>query len=94
MNETTVLDLEQIKETIKSKLLIERLELEDITTEEISDDMPLFGEGLGLDSIEAFEIMVGLEEVYGVMVENIPADELKLHLYNVNSIAAFIMSQK
>jgi acyl carrier protein len=86
-------DLEQIKTVVKTKLLVERLELEDITPEEIDDQMPLFGEGLGLDSVEAFEVMVGMEEIYGVMVEGIPADELKIHLHNVQSIASFIQTK-
>lgn len=83
----------QLKSDIKQRLIIDRLELEDITAADIADDMPLFGEGLGLDSVEAFEIMVGLEELYNVLVEGIPADEIKLHLANVNAIAAFIAAQ-
>ncbi|RXZ82341.1 acyl carrier protein [Paenibacillaceae bacterium] len=85
--------MNQIKAEIKQNLLIDRLELEDITAEEIADDMILFGEGLGLDSVEAFEVMVGLEECYGVMVEGIPADELKEHLSTVESIAALVISR-
>ncbi|NBD25161.1 phosphopantetheine-binding protein [Paenibacillus glycinis] len=84
--------LAELKATVKEKLLVERLELEDVTAGEIGDNLPLFGEGLGLDSVEAFEIMVGLEVVFGVMVEGIPADELKAHLQDVESIARFIAS--
>ncbi|QHW32319.1 acyl carrier protein [Paenibacillus rhizovicinus] len=90
MKNWSTISLEEIKETVKQKLLIERLELEDVTAADIDDDMPLFGEGLGLDSVEAFEIMVGLEVVFGVMVEGIAADQLKEHLYNASSIAKFI----
>ncbi|MBW7460838.1 phosphopantetheine-binding protein [Paenibacillus sepulcri] len=82
--------LEQIKDVVKRKLIIERLEMEDITAEDIDDEMELFGDGLGLDSIEAFEVMVGMEVVYGVKVEGIPIDDLKVHLRCVNSIAGFI----
>ncbi|WP_339304055.1 phosphopantetheine-binding protein [Paenibacillus sp. FSL R5-0519] len=87
-------EMDEIKQTIKQTLLIDRLKLEDITIEEITDDMILFGEELGLDSVEAFEVMVGMEEVYGVMVEDLPATELKIHLKNVQSIAELIMVRK
>jgi acyl carrier protein len=87
-----MVSLVEIKETVKQKLLVERLELEDVTAVDIDDEMPLFGEGLGLDSVEAFEIMVGLEEVFGVMVEGIPAEQLKEHMHNVESIAQFIVT--
>lgn len=90
MTEWHTVSLEEIKETVKQKLLIDRLELEDVTAAEIGDELPLFGEGLGLDSVEAFEIMVGLEVVFGVMVEGIAADRLKEHLHNAASIARFI----
>lgn len=85
------LELDGIKSIVKQSLLIDRLELEDISAEEITDDMILFGDGLGLDSVEAFEVMVGMEELFGVMVEDIPAEELKLHLKNVQSIAELIL---
>ncbi|MBP1989984.1 phosphopantetheine-binding protein [Paenibacillus eucommiae] len=93
MSLTQTYDLQQIKEVVKANLLIERLELEDITADDIDEYMPLFGEGLGLDSVEAFEVMVGMEELYGVMVEDIPAEELKAHLHCVHSIASFILAQ-
>ncbi|KQN98854.1 phosphopantetheine-binding protein [Paenibacillus sp. Leaf72] len=94
MSVEQILDMETIKQTIKQQLLIDRLKLEDITAEEITDDLILFGDGLGLDSVEAFEVMVGMEELYGVMVEQIPADELKIHLKNVQSIAELIMASQ
>lgn len=81
---------EEIKVTVKQKLLIERLELEDVTAEDIDDEAPLFVEGLGLDSVEAFEVMVGLEVVFGVMVEGIETLQLKAHLHSVDSISRFI----
>ncbi|MBW7474041.1 acyl carrier protein [Paenibacillus oenotherae] len=89
ISEVSVVD--RIKGIVKQSLLIDRLELEDITAEEITDDMILFGEGLGLDSVEAFEVMVGMEELFGVMVEDIPAEELKRHLTNVQSISELIL---
>ena len=57
-----------VAEKIK-KIIVERLNLKNVTPKDIEDDMPLFGEGLGLDSVEALEIVVGLEEVFGVSIE-------------------------
>jgi acyl carrier protein len=50
--------------------LIERLKFEDMTPEDIPDDEPLFGGGLGLDSIDALEIVVMLETEFGIKVKN------------------------
>ncbi len=52
------------------ELLIERLKFEDMTPEDIPDDEPLFGGGLGLDSIDALEIVVMLESEFGIKVKN------------------------
>ena len=52
------------------ELLIERLKFEDMTPEDIADDEPLFAGGLGLDSIDALEIVVMLESEFGIRVKN------------------------
>ena len=52
------------------ELLIERLKFEDMTPEDIGDDEPLFAGGLGLDSIDALEIVVMLESEFGLKVKN------------------------
>jgi acyl carrier protein len=52
------------------ELLIERLKFEDMTPEDIPDDQPLFAGGLGLDSIDALEIVVMLETEFGIKVKN------------------------
>jgi acyl carrier protein len=52
------------------ELLIERLKFEDMTPEDIGDDEPLFAGGLGLDSIDALEIVVMLESEFGIKVKN------------------------
>ncbi|MEO6486742.1 MAG: phosphopantetheine-binding protein [Thermoanaerobaculia bacterium] len=52
------------------ELLIERLKFEDMTPDDIADDDPLFGGGLGLDSIDALEIVVMLETEFGIKVKN------------------------
>jgi acyl carrier protein len=55
------------------KEIIEVLNLEDITPEDIQNDVPLFGEGLGLDSIDALELIVLMEKNYGIKLSD-PAE--------------------
>jgi acyl carrier protein len=57
--------MEALKQELKAKI-IEALNLEDISIEDINDNDPLFGEGLGLDSIDALELIVLLDKVYGI----------------------------
>src|SRR5438045_9772867 len=52
------------------ELLIERLKFEDMTPDDIADDEPLFAGGLGLDSIDALEIVVMLESEFGIRMKN------------------------
>lgn len=52
------------------ELLINELNLEDMAPEDIDDDAPLFGEGLGLDSIDALELAVIMEKSYGIKIES------------------------
>lgn len=76
-----------IKEQLK-ECIIKDLNLEDITPEDIDDDAPLFGEGLGLDSLDAVEIVVILEKHFGVKVESL--DEGKEAFQSINALVAFI----
>lgn len=69
--------------------LIEELNLEEITPEEIDTEAPLFGDaGLGLDSIDALEIILLLERNYGIKIEN-PAKGKEI-FYSVRTLANFI----
>jgi len=71
------------------KLIIERLKLEEIAVEDISTDAPLFGEGLGLDSIDALELVIGLEKEYGVSIPD--AEVGKKVFQSVRAIAQYIV---
>ncbi|MHB0972498.1 MAG: phosphopantetheine-binding protein [Thermoanaerobaculia bacterium] len=62
-------DQTALKRKLK-ELLIERLKFEDMTPEDIGDDDPLFEGGLGLDSIDALEIVVMLESEFGLKIKN------------------------
>ena len=55
----------QVKE-----MIIQRLKLEDMMPDDIDDKAPLFGEGLGLDSIDALELVLGVEQTFGVRIED------------------------
>ena len=73
--------------------LIESLNLEDITPDEIDNEAPLFGdEGLGLDSIDALEIILILERNYGIRIAN-PA-EGKSIFYSMRTLADFITANR
>lgn len=76
-----------LREKLKGEL-IEQLNLEDITPADIDSSAPLFGEGLGLDSIDALEIIVLLEKEYGIKISN-PADG-KDAMQSIDSLVAFI----
>ena len=83
--------LQEIRKTLKVKL-IEQLSLEDITPEEIADDMPLFGEGLDLDSLDAVEIIVLLQRNFEVEVKD--AQKSREIFKTVNTLAEYIYQQK
>ncbi|MDO4462640.1 MAG: phosphopantetheine-binding protein [Bacteroidia bacterium] len=72
--------------------IIDALHLEDITPADIEDDAPLFGDGLGLDSIDALELIVMLEKKYGIRIAN-PADGKEV-FKSVATIADFVASHK
>ncbi len=83
--QTYINDRKEILSEIKL-MIIERLNL-DLSEDEIDNDSPLFGMGLGLDSIDALELVVGVEESMNVTVP-----EGNLHIFrSINSLADFIM---
>lgn len=61
--------MESIKKELKEQI-IEALNLEDMQPEDIDDQAPLFGEGLGLDSIDALELIVLMEKNYGIKIKD------------------------
>jgi len=82
--------MDNIKQQIK-ELIISALELEDIKPENIIDSEPLFGEGLGLDSIDALELGVALKKRFGVKFSPENADNKK-HFASVDALASYIES--
>ena len=80
--------MDNLKQQIK-ELIINALELEDVKPESIVDSEPLFGEGLGLDSIDALELGVALKKKFGVKFSAENADNKK-HFASVDALAAYI----
>jgi len=85
MNHT--IDMSVSTNDLKTKI-IESLRLQDVTPEQIDDDAPLFGAGLGLDSIDALELVVMLEKHYGIVIKDI--EEGRPAFRSVRTLAEFI----
>jgi acyl carrier protein len=81
-------DLEALEAELK-ELIVESLALEDIAPEEIETAAPLFVEGLGLDSIDALELAMALEERFGVKIGEDPEENQRIFT-SVQSLAGFV----
>jgi len=79
--------IEKIKQ-----LIIQRLKLVEMTPEMIENDAPLFGEGLGLDSIDALELVLGLEKEFGVIIPD--AEVGKKVFQSVRTMAQYVLEQQ
>ncbi|MBE6354983.1 phosphopantetheine-binding protein [Treponema sp.] len=84
--------MDELKQQIK-EVIIDSLDLEDVKPEDIVDSEPLFGSGLGLDSIDALELGVALKKKFGVKFSSESADNKK-HFASVNALAEYISAEK
>ena len=84
--------MDALEEEIK-QLIIDALVLEDVTAAEIEPDAALFVEGLGLDSIDALELAMALEERYGVKIGDDPEQNRKIFA-SVRALAAFVSESR
>ncbi len=80
-----------LKQAVK-EMIVQRLKLEGMTAADIEDQAPLFGDGLGLDSIDALELVLGVEQTFGVKIEDEAAGMKAFR--NVESLAAFIQEHQ
>ena len=83
--------MEDLKITLKQQL-VEQLNLKDVKPEDIGDDQLIFGEGLGLDSIDALELIVMLQQYYGIRLTK--ADNGQKILATVSSMAEYITAHQ
>lgn len=83
--------MEELVLELKNRI-IDVLNLEDVHPEDIDNDVPLFGEGLGLDSIDALELIVMMEKNYGIKIKDPSAG--KDIFKSINSIAEFVSKNR
>jgi acyl carrier protein len=79
---------EAIEREVK-ELIISTLKLEDVTVDDIDTDAPLFGAGLGLDSVDALELGVALHKNYGIKI-NSKSEESRAHLRSIKTLASLV----
>jgi acyl carrier protein len=84
--------VQELEHEIK-ELIISALSLEDISAADIDASAPLFGEGLGLDSIDALELGLALQKQYGVSL-SADSEETRRHFGSVQALAAFVASHR
>lgn len=83
--------MEELIKTLKLQI-IEALNLEGMTPEDIDDNAPLFGDGLGLDSIDVLELIVVLEKNYGIKLSS--PQEGKKVFSSVAALAQFVQDSR
>jgi acyl carrier protein len=71
------------------QMIIESLDLEDIEVDDIEDDAPLFVDGLGLDSIDALEIGLALQQRYGIKLKA-DSEETRQHFASINALTTLV----
>lgn len=85
-------DLQTLEDEIKA-LIVRSLNLEDVRPEEIETDAPLFGEGLGLDSIDALELGLALKKAYGITL-TAESEEARRVFHSVATLAEYIAAHR
>ena len=86
---------DEIKEILKKKVIIERLELEEVTPSDIADDENLFDKnGLALDSVEALDIVTGISEVFEIDTSKISQEDLNKGFHTINQITDYIVEEE
>lgn len=84
------------REEIETKLketVVSALDMEDLTPADIETDVPLFGEGLGLDSIDALELGMAVKKAFGVSFSSNPADNKQI-FRSVKTLADYVEAQQ
>ena len=79
--------------SVVKRMIVDALMLEEIEPGEIADEAPLFGDGLGLDSIDALELAIAIDKMFGVKIESTSEQNREI-FRNVSSLAAHIALHK
>ena len=74
-------------------LIIEALGLEDITADDIENAAPLFGDGLGLDSVDALELGLAIQKHFGIKIDA-DSKDVRQHFASIDSLVSFIQSKQ
>lgn len=74
-------------------LIITTLNLDEMSADDIDTDAPLFGDGLGLDSIDALELGLAVKNRYGIELSS-ESEEMRQHFFSVATLAAYIHAQQ
>ncbi|HAT1571861.1 TPA: phosphopantetheine-binding protein [Kluyvera cryocrescens] len=74
-------------------LIITTLNLDEMSADDIDTDAPLFGDGLGLDSIDALELGLAVKNRYGIVLSS-ESEEMRQHFFSVATLAAYIHAQQ
>ena len=85
------MSIESLKDDLKT-LIVECLMLEDVKPQDIGDTMPLFVDGLGLDSIDALELGLAISKKYKIKVSQ-DLEENKEHFANIDNLAQFVQNK-
>ena len=83
---------QQLQREIK-QLIIDALGLEDLGPDDIAADQPLFGVGLGLDSVDALELGLAIQKRFGIKIDA-DAKDTRKHFASVDSLAAFVSANR
>ena len=84
-------NMNELKQQLKT-ILVEELKIQDTTPDMIGDDEPLFGEGLGLDSLDAVELVVLIQKHFDVQITDM--DEGRIAFSSINTLAQFISERR
>lgn len=84
--------MQELYSEIKN-LIINTLNLDELSPADIDTDAALFGDGLGLDSIDALELGLAVKNQYGIVL-SAESEEMRKHFYSVATLASFIHSQR
>lgn len=86
--------IQDISPLVMKQFIVSTLDLENTRPEDIGDDQPLFAGGLGLDSIDAFELGIALKKAYGLRLDGEKTSSFAHHFRTPATLAAFVTTHR